>query len=119
MEDASSLMNLIVRCSNVRGKATRQNGKREMAYRNAEQPPLERLRAEALALDVPPQGHEALSRNVDVRVGLDRVQDLDYAGVPQCAELLEGIARQWEARLVGGDVKGEDAAVRPVFLWQC
>lgn len=65
---------------------------------------------------MPPQRHEALGRNVDVRVRLDRVQDLDDAGVSERPELLEGIARQREARLVRGDVKGEDAAVGPVFL---
>ena len=65
---------------------------------------------------MPPQGHEPLGRNVDVRVGLDRVEDLDDAGMAQGAQLLESITRERQTSLVGGDVKGEDAAVGPVFL---
>ena len=65
---------------------------------------------------MPPQGHQSLGRNIDVRVRLDGVEYLDHAGMSQGAELLEGVTSQREARLVCGDVKGEDAAVGPVFL---
>lgn len=47
---------------------------------------------------------------------LDCIQNLDYAGMAQRAELLERILRERKSGPVCGDVEGEDAAIRTVLL---
>lgn len=52
-----------------------------------------------------------------MKMYLDRVQNLDHAGVAQGAQLLESVFREGQPGPVCGDVEGEDAAIRAVLLW--
>lgn len=101
------------------------------AYRNTVYAPFQRLGAHALPLDVPSQRYQSFGRDIDICIGLGhvrsvthssppgsdsekylhRVQDLDDTGMPQRAQLLQGVLRKGHLVLIGGDVEGEDATV--------
>lgn len=100
-------------------------------YRNTVYTPFQRLGAHTLSLDMPSQGYQTFGRDINIGIGLgqfrlaihssppgsdsegylNRVQDLDNAGMSQCAQLLQGVLRKGYLVPIGDDVEGEDATV--------